>query len=78
MNITPEMIQALRVLRVYVDTIPVAKAALDVLDNGGIFAPIDEVTDYNVSPEPEPQGAPRLGFTATFDGVMVKQRFKDA
>lgn len=54
MNVTPEMIKALALLRdcAYMDTEEVQKA-VNVLDNAGVFAAVDEATGYDVNPEPE-------------------------
>lgn len=56
-NVTPEMIEALLMLRRSVrgygmDT--QTAQALVILDDAGIFAVIDEATGYDVDPEPEP------------------------
>jgi hypothetical protein len=53
-NITPEVVQALRYLR-NPNTLYPSKMvdALNVLDNAGIFAAIDEATGYDIDPEPE-------------------------
>lgn len=54
MDITPEMIEALRTLRTtsHEMSLKLVKA-LATLDNAGIFAPIDEATGYDVDPAPE-------------------------
>jgi hypothetical protein len=51
-NITPEVIQALRILRngAKEDWVRVM-SAVNVLDNAGIFKEIDEATGYDVNPE---------------------------
>lgn len=56
LKITPEVIRALRTLREFARNSPykgVEALAIDVLDNAGIFAPIDETTGYDIDPEPE-------------------------
>lgn len=52
-KITPEVIEALRWLRHRGNVDALSKQRLDVLDNAGIFAAIDEATGYDVDPEPE-------------------------
>lgn len=55
MDVTPEIIEALRTLRAFATgpTLPNSvRAAVNTLDNAGIFAVIDEQTDYDVDPEP--------------------------
>lgn len=52
MNITPEVIEALRTLRMSTHLHEALGRAIDVLDNAGVFAAIDEATDYDVDPEP--------------------------
>ena len=53
MNVTPEVIEALAWLRKGWDGDNSERAitCLDILDNAGIFAAIDEVTGYDVNPE---------------------------
>ena len=56
LKITPEVIEALYVLRRNAHSYGMdisTGEAFDVLDNAGIFAPIDETTGYDVDPEPE-------------------------
>jgi hypothetical protein len=70
-KITPEIITALQVLRNSSGTPGTAhqsamKSAIDILDNAGIFAAIDEATGYDVDPEPERVSrctCPQGGFT---------------
>lgn len=47
-NITPEAIKALAALRVYAATYPTMglSDAINALDNAGVFADLDEQTDY--------------------------------
>jgi hypothetical protein len=50
MEITPEVIEALRKLRkTYL--YPAEQAAFDTLDNAGVFAAIDEAAGYDTAPE---------------------------
>lgn len=53
MQITPEVIAALKWLRNGWDGDNSEQAikALDILDNAGVYAEIDEATGYDVSPE---------------------------
>ena len=51
MNITPEVIEALRTLRKIAWGGDV-EDAINVLDNAGVFKAIDEATGYDVDPEP--------------------------
>lgn len=55
MNITPEMTAALAALRGFArkESGWAVRDAINVLDNAGIFAAIDEATGYDVDPEPE-------------------------
>lgn len=59
MSVTPEMIEAVGLLRNFAQLVPrfanpqvselaLAKA-IDVLDNGGVFSAIDRDTDYDVT-----------------------------
>lgn len=59
MNITPEMIEALKVLRNTVRDCPPSplRSAINLLDNAGVFAAIDEATGYG---DPEPTPVPGL------------------
>lgn len=55
MNITPEVIEALRTLRDQAPFSPRSvqvRKAIDTLDNAGFFREIDEATGYDVSPTP--------------------------
>lgn len=55
-EITPETIEALRVLRTNVrsdETSEAVAQAIVILDNAGIFASVDEATRYDTDPEPE-------------------------
>lgn len=54
MKITEEMVQALATLRLHRENDVALAKAIDVLDNAGIFAPIDEHTDYDTNPDPAP------------------------
>lgn len=50
MNVTPEMINALSLLRsLVIEHGGELKDAVDTLDNAGVFAEIDEASDYDVS-----------------------------
>ena len=73
MNVTPEMIEALknlRELRTHFSG-PAGicfRQSIDTLDNAGVFAAIDEATGYDIDPAPEPvskctcPAAPRKGW----------------
>lgn len=53
-EITPETIEALRVLRTNVrsdETSEAVAQAIVILDNAGIFASVDEATRYDTDPE---------------------------
>lgn len=57
MDVTPEIIEALRTLRAFAagPTLPNSvRAAVNTLDNAEVFAVIDEQTGYDVDPEPAP------------------------
>lgn len=51
-DITPEVIEALAYLRRMWNLDATAKQRFDVLDNAGIFAAIDEASDYDTDTEP--------------------------
>lgn len=53
MNITPEIIEALRLLRMNVQCDNELRPVFNLLDNAGVFAEIDEATGYDVDPAPE-------------------------
>jgi hypothetical protein len=54
-NITPEVIKALATLRdqAYGGSNGPLMTAINVLDNAGVFAAIDEATGYDIDPEAE-------------------------
>lgn len=51
-EITPEVIAALVVLRKVGNLSRDVRQAVDVLDNAGVFRAIDEATGYDGAPEP--------------------------
>lgn len=58
MNVTPEVIQALALIRsqpgsTSEEALANVLGAIDILDNAGVFAAIDEATGYDVDPEPQ-------------------------
>jgi len=53
MDVTPEVIEALRVLRSATHLHEGLGNAIHTLDNAGIFAAIDEATGYDIDPAPE-------------------------
>lgn len=58
MNVTPEVIQALSLIRsqpgsTSEEALANVLGAIDILDNAGIFAAIDEATGYDVDPQPQ-------------------------
>lgn len=50
LKITPEVIEALRKLRMHVKFYADINSEFNILDNAGIFAPIDETTGYDIDP----------------------------
>jgi len=52
-EITPMVVMALAYLRAQGTLDEDAKKAVDILDNAGVFAAIDEATGYDVDPGPE-------------------------
>lgn len=50
LKITPEVIRALAMLRNNASNWNSLRQAADILDNAGIFAPIDETTGYDIDP----------------------------
>lgn len=54
MDVTPEIIEALRTLRLHRENDVDLEHAVNTLDNAGVFAVIDEQTGYDVDPEPAP------------------------
>ncbi|HKY45022.1 MAG TPA: hypothetical protein VJM50_18165 [Pyrinomonadaceae bacterium] len=51
-KITPEMVEALRWLRKRSNVDVMSRAHFDTLDNAGVFSAIDEMTGYDIDPEP--------------------------
>lgn len=49
MNITPEVVEALRVLRLHIADSGLERN-FNVLDNAGVFREVDEHTDYGIEP----------------------------
>lgn len=53
LEITPEIIRALRTLREGNAYVYELTDAFEILDNAGVFAAIDEATGYDIDPAPE-------------------------
>lgn len=71
LNITPELIEALWTLRVHVKYRSLSdsvKDAINTLDNAGVFAALDEASNYEATPVPKMVS--RCDCTPTWVGHM--------
>ena len=77
-EVTPEVIEALRTLRHNVSGDGMSEAvaqALVILDNAGVFSAIDEATGYDIDPAPEKVS--KCTCPRTYGGEFLRMGHRD-